>query len=225
MKCTMSGLVWLVLALLWLPVVVSGESRTWTSASGVTVEAEFVERQGDLVVLRMEDGEQLQIRINQLSREDQVFVGAQRPGRAAAGPRVEAFGARLVNAQGRDVSPDGLHGKKIGLYFSAQWCPPCRTFTPELVRFHQELQQAGKPFEIIFVTSDRSEDGMYKYMRDYNMPWLALPFGDAKIAELKGQHGIRGIPALVIVDATGKALTGNVRGEVSAHGTAAFDRW
>lgn len=34
-------------------------------------------------------------------------------------------------------------------------CPPCRQFTPVLASIYNELQTMNKPFEIVFVSSDR----------------------------------------------------------------------
>jgi len=63
----------------------------------------------------------------------------------------------------------------VGLYFSAHWCPPCRGFTPELVKFYQVVKQKfGDKLEIVFVSSDRSESDWKGYFSE--MPWLAIPF-------------------------------------------------
>ena len=142
-----------------------------------------------------------------------------------AGHVIEAFGDKLVNAQGEAVSAAQLEGKIIGLYFSAEWCPPCRTFTPRLVDAYNELKSAGKPFEVIFVSHDRTEEAMLKYMQGYNMDWLAIAFDGAKRDALKKQHGIRGIPALIIVDDKGEVISRDGRNEVTAHGATAFEKW
>ncbi len=138
---------------------------------------------------------------------------------------IEAFGEQLVNAQGEAVSPAQLEGKKIGLYFSAEWCPPCRTFTPRLVEAYNELKEAGKPFEIIFVSHDRTEDAMLNYMQGYDMDWPAIAFDADKRDALKQQHGIRGIPTLIIVDDKGEVLSRDGRNEVTARGAEAFENW
>ena len=49
--------------------------------------------------------------------------------RGTGGPTV-----RLTEVQSRS--------KVIGLYFSAHWCPPCRAFTPKLVRAYTEHLKA-----------------------------------------------------------------------------------
>jgi nucleoredoxin len=87
----------------------------------------------------------------------------------------------------------------LGLYFSAHWCGPCRSFTPLLVKFYNDRKAAGKDdFEVIFVSSDDSLDSYESYLRD--MPWLAIPYQDVRVGHLKRHFKIDGIPALVILD-------------------------
>ncbi|MBU1693903.1 MAG: redoxin family protein [Verrucomicrobia bacterium] len=212
-----------------------GEMRTWTSAGGAALEAEFVEQRLDQVVLRNTEGKMIQIQLNRLSREDQVYVGSLRsaavpasaaPAEAAIPPAIqEIFGTRLVNAKGQRVSPAILDGKKIGIYFSAHWCPPCRAFTPQLVSVYNALKKEGKPFEIVFISSDRAEADMVRYMKEMDMPWPAVRFADKNREELKKKYGIQGIPTLVIIDSSGKTLSANARGDVANQGLAEFDKW
>ena len=49
-------------------------------------------------------------------------------------------------------------GKHVAYYFSAHWCPPCRKFTPELVKTYNAMVTAGTQFEIVFVSADRSDE-------------------------------------------------------------------
>ncbi len=136
------------------------------------------------------------------------------------------LGETFVNAAGESVGAQALADKAvIGLYFSAAWCPPCRQFTPLLVKAAEDLKAAGKPFEIVFVTSDRSQADMLGYMRDYKMSWLALPHGDDRIQALAGRYGIRGIPSLIVIDGEGRTISTNGRQEVAAQGARAFDAW
>ncbi len=37
-------------------------------------------------------------------------------------------------------------------------CPPCRGFTPTLKKIYEKLRSEGRNFEVVFVSSDRSED-------------------------------------------------------------------
>jgi len=137
----------------------------------------------------------------------------------------EFFGDKLVKADGSEVSPNELAGKTVGIYFSAHWCPPCRGFTPVLVKTYNELAAAGKPFELVFVSSDQTEGKMFNYMTETKMPWKALPFGSDKKDFLAGKYGVRGIPTLVIVDKDGKTISKTARGDVVSKGAAALDGW
>jgi nucleoredoxin len=230
----------LLLFLLVLPLANAQETRTWTSASGKTLEAAFVELKFDQVVLRSPDGETIQIRLNQLSGPDQIYARSQAPGAGAPGaglrgaPAVEKevppalddlFGKRLVGLKGKRISTADLVGKKIGIYFTASWCPPCRAFTPDLVKAYNQLQTEGKPFEVVLVTSDRDKAAMEKYMKDYDMPFVAVPFGDKRIDALKKKFTVTGIPKFVVIDDAGQTLSADARGEISARGAAAFDKW
>ena len=87
------------------------------------------------------------------------------------------FGSSLVNAQGKKVeTAKALKGVKlIGIYFSAHWCPPCRQFTPQLVKFYQDCKKNKKSFEIVFVSFDNTAKDMSNYMTEAKMPWLAAP--------------------------------------------------
>jgi nucleoredoxin len=137
----------------------------------------------------------------------------------------ELFGKELRTSQKKKVTVDTLAGKTIGIYFSAHWCPPCRAFTPELVKFHKELTEQGKPFEIIFVSSDHDKNAMYSYMKEMDMQWIALPFGDDHKPMLAKKYKVSGIPKLVIIDTNGDLITENGRGNVAQHGKDAFNQW
>lgn len=69
-------------------------------------------------------------------------------------------------------------------------CPPCRGFTPKLIESYNKIVKKGKPFEIIFVSSDRGEEGFTDYFKD--MPWLAVPFGHESAKELSGRFSVQG---------------------------------
>ncbi len=134
----------------------------------------------------------------------------------------ELLGDTLVNADGEKVETSTLKEMdKIAIYFSAQWCPPCRAFTPRLVDAYNEAKEGGAAVEVIFVSSDRDEDSMVKYMEDYGMEWLAVPF-DGPRRELGEKFSVRGIPSLFILDGEGNIINADGRTEVMSKGSAAF---
>jgi len=107
----------------------------------------------------------------------------------------------------------------IGLYFSANWCPPCKRFTPLLIEFYNTAKKLSSTneFEIIYVSSDRSNEEFEEYYG--KMPWLAIPPGTDDSGTIKTKLsetlGVTGIPALAILDGT--------TGEFICGGTARDD--
>ena len=118
------------------------------------------------------------------------------------------LGDEFINNDGEAVALSELQGegKLIAVYFSAHWCPPCRSFTPAWAKTYQALRAAGKPIECIFVSSDRSAGDFQSYFSE--MPWLAVPHGDKRGAALMKRFNVQGIPSLVLINgATGEVIT------------------
>lgn len=142
----------------------------------------------------------------------------------------------VVNGKGEKVAWETISGsgKYLGLYFSAHWCPPCRSFTPKLADYYEKMKGSGRNLEIVFVSSDRDESAFNEYFKE--MPWLSLNFGEREIkvcwhrcclfcmcvprllailngsivfqAEVSKKYDVKGIPTLVIIDgATGETIT------------------
>jgi len=127
----------------------------------------------------------------------------------------ESLGNKFVNNKGAVFTADDLKDKVLGIYFSAHWCPPCRAFTPELVKTYNILKAEGKPFEIIFASSDKDDHAFKEYLSE--MPWLAVPFDDrTRKNDLSKLYGVQGIPTFVMVDAQGKTINKSARASVSA---------
>ncbi len=139
-----------------------------------------------------------------------------------AEPLKDLLPATLTNAAGEEVSLDTLQGKIIGIYFSAEWCPPCRAFTPSLVKFRDENKDN---FEVVFVSSDRSAEDMSKYMGNYKMNFAAVPFTAPQRAALGRHFGVRGIPALIILDDQGNVISRDGRGDLSRDPAKALAAW
>ena len=143
----------------------------------------------------------------------------------ASGPSAgleELFPGTLLDSEGKEVSKDALAGKTVGIYFSAHWCPPCRSFTPNLVKFRDKNQ---KDFEVVFVSSDSSPKEQLDYMKEADMKWYTLPHRSDEANALAKKFEVRGIPSLVVVSEEGKTITKNGRGDVSSNPIGALKSW
>lgn len=214
------------------------ELADWNNLDGQTMRAEFVGRKGDYVSFRKEDGSKYLYPYAKLSAEDRARVDAlarpaseiaaageaaaqtpaaspapaPTPAPAPAGELAATLAGRLVTVNDGALAPaprGQLDGTRyLAVYYSAHWCPPCRAFTPELVKTYQSIKARHPEFEIVFVSSDRNEEAMTGYMTEYRMTWPAVRFSERKsLRSLRRPSHENGIPNLVFLDADGKELS------------------
>lgn len=194
--------------------------RQWGMISGGQFEAKLNNAGNRTVELENREGKTIDFPIADLKPSDQQFVrdwqmaqnqpdaagvtDSTTPGQTEFAKTVyrdlvTAKGKRLVRFEAESVEAP----KYFAFYRSAMWCPPCRAFTPDLVRFYKKQKDQGAAFELIFVSSDKNEEAMAEYMNEYKMPWPAFAFGKNK--SLVGSKG-GGIPNLIVTDANGKKV-------------------
>jgi len=157
-----------------------------------------------------------------------------------SGPLIDLLGTKLqsleINADEQSAqvkehfTNEVLNGKKvIGLYFSADWCGPCRQFTPELVSFYDRMnKRRGQKdqFQIVMISRCRDVDSHYQYFSQ--MPWLAMPLDEAagqRGQQLGEKYGVQGIPSLVLVDDLGQTITTDARSKIPADKTGIGFPW
>lgn len=119
----------------------------------------------------------------------------------------------------------------LGLYFSAHWCPPCRSFTPELLKEYEEIRtkMGVNSFEIVFVSFDRDERDFEEYCSSMVTPttteqWLSLEYSKSRelASDLTDVFGVEGFPSLVLLKRDGTILSNNARDSVSKYGADCF---
>ncbi|MDB6132943.1 MAG: Thioredoxin [Verrucomicrobiales bacterium] len=217
-------------------------AREWTNTAGKKLVADFVEKKGaagaEIAVVKTSAGKVHEIPLSSLSAADQEFVKSQPAtaaktlaakratekapvsAKTAAAPAASKFQkmleGKLVALEGKKISKYTMkeEPRYYAFYFSAHWCPPCRAFTPKLVEFYNAQEGKKKDFEIIFVSSDHSEEEMEEYMKVDSMPWPVISYRNvARMKEIKEFCG-DGIPCLVLVDRDGKVISDtNVGGQ------------
>lgn len=202
------------------------ELATWTNLDGQPMQAEFLGRKGDYVSFRKENGAKYLYPYAKLSEADRKRVDALASKVVATGGTVSetpaaapvrpgelasALAGKLVALRDGALTPVPrervLGARHIALYYSAHWCPPCRGFTPELVKAYAEIKAKHPDFELVFVSSDQDADAMKGYMKEYGMGFTAVRFDQRGLGALRRPDHERGIPNLVFLDAEGKELS------------------
>uniref|UniRef100_A0A0B7AXF3 Thioredoxin domain-containing protein n=1 Tax=Arion vulgaris TaxID=1028688 RepID=A0A0B7AXF3_9EUPU len=141
------------------------------------------------------------------------------------------LGETVTRASGQSVSVRSLCGKErvLGLYFSANWSPPCRMFMPTLASFYESLKDGSMVskdnLEIIQISWDKDIEG-YKESTQ-STPWLSLPWEQRdKQRKLSRKFGVHGIPRLVLLDGeTGRVITRDGFDRLSEDSTGSGFPW
>mmetsp|Transcript_40232 Transcript_40232/g.46875 ORF Transcript_40232/g.46875 Transcript_40232/m.46875 type:complete len:175 (+) Transcript_40232:70-594(+) len=133
-------------------------------------------------------------------------------------------GIKVLQGKSGDVPISTLEGKTVMIYFSAHWCPPCRSFTPQLAAFYRK-HSVEKNFEIVFASWDQSKAEFEEYFQEH--PWLALPYDSSKqiVEQLGSKYQVRSIPTLLVFAPDGTLITREGRSSVVTDPTAAEFPW
>ena len=118
-----------------------------------------------------------------------------------------------ANAEGRPIQLLSYKGKYVLIDFWASWCLPCRDENPNLVAAYQKYH--GKGFEILGVSLDdkTSKTAWLKAIADDGLVWKQVTDFKGWKNEVAILYGITSIPSNVLIDASGKIIAKNLKGE------------
>ncbi|PAV71694.1 hypothetical protein WR25_27058 [Diploscapter pachys] len=111
----------------------------------------------------------------------------------------------LVKRGGEKLEYSSLTETARGFLFGAQWCPPARLWIKQLIPVYESLRSNGKSIELVFCSSDRTQDAFDQFLEQ--MPWPAFSYDTAKTLALTRLWNVSGIPALLLVDDKGTILS------------------
>lgn len=104
----------------------------------------------------------------------------------------------FTTRQNQDLSNATLRGKVVLMDFWGTWCPPCRESVPILRNLNKKY--AGKPFQLVSVSSDDDEDVWKTYIQAEHMDW-------SQYIDLQGEvlHAfkVESFPTFVVLDKDG----------------------
>lgn len=133
---------------------------------------------------------------------------------------LESEGVECLLSGERKIPLSSCNGKTVCLFFSANWCRPCKALTPQLVRLYDTLRIEGKDLEIVFVSFDRDEDKFNEHFKC--MPWLAVPFDVNLHKRLSDMYHVDRIPSLIPLSSDGIAIEEDLIGLIEDYGAEAF---
>ncbi len=122
-----------------------------------------------------------------------------------------------TNPEGKTIALNDIKGKATIIDFWAAWCGPCRKENPNVVKVYNKYHDKG--LEIISVSLDgtpRQKDAKAAWIEAIekdNLTWhhvSNLQYFNGPIAK---QYNIQAIPATFILDAEGKIVAKNLRGQ------------
>lgn len=191
---------------------------TWETLRGERFEGSLTGVFGTVAMIAGPAGNRL-VSVGALKDAELGRVADYLAARPATAPAWAAGTAKITRAlQGRlQVLRDGkLVAFQPGpraepefylVYFGADWCPPCRAFSPKLVEAYAGLKQLSpEGFEVVFVSSDRDSGEQLKYVRHVGMPWPVLKFSQVGNVDVIERWAGRGIPCLVALTRNGEVL-------------------
>ena len=203
----------------------SAQFSKWTNKDGRGAELELVAVSGEdgakVGEFRMRNGRSVKIRQEDLAEADAKRLAEWKPaGAPAAAAGAESVFDNLIDGNLLQLSGKSLRKMKefskpnkfYVFYYTASWCGPCQQFTPSLVEFYEKNKNPN--FEIVLITSDQDEDAMTDYAVDKKMSWPHLTLRKAGDFKKKFDHGVKGIPALIVCDLEGNNL-GNFRSNLA----------
>ncbi len=152
-------------------------ARQWTSTDGRVIEADFVSRQNNSVVLKLKDGREVPVELEKLSAEDQEFAKNQAPSAPATGAGKKTPGFNDVNLDKKAwvMRPQPETFGITGMVLSQQLETPHFLVTagpkmkPALMQVHAES------CERLYTQISRDLPGLDEKFMDRKMTvWLAV---------------------------------------------------
>jgi len=112
---------------------------------------------------------------------------------------------------GKPLSVSRFKGKVLLVDFWATWCGPCRVELPNVLATYEKHHKKG--FEILGISLDQDAVAMKQFMANNKMTWPQYFDGLLWQNKLAVRYGVNSIPATYLLDAQGKIIARDLRGD------------
>ena len=115
----------------------------------------------------------------------------------------------LNDLDGKPVTMSQFKGRQVVLVFWASWCPDCRAEVPSL----KAMQAASDPAKVAYVSVsfDRTKAAWESYVKENEMGGVQLfDASGKKDSKVGDAYQVKWIPAMYLIDASGKVELGTV---------------
>ena len=123
----------------------------------------------------------------------------------------------LSSLDGRTISLAGYRSqKKVVVSFWASWCGPCRLELPVLKSFYEKAHKPDADFEFLAINLDEDRESAAQAATELKLPFPVLIDPRRKVADA---YGVYWIPAVFVVDKTGRVSFGEAGFNIAIEGT------
>lgn len=118
---------------------------------------------------------------------------------------------KLMTPEGKEFSLYDLRGHIVLLDFWASWCGPCLAEVPNLKAIYEKYH--GKGLEILGVSLDEKEAAWKGAIERKGLTWKHVSSLKGWKCPIAQRFKVTGIPRMYIIDAQGKIIAQDLRGE------------
>jgi thiol-disulfide isomerase/thioredoxin len=126
--------------------------------------------------------------------------------------KVQSIDLKFTALDGREVDLRQWRGKVVLLDFWATWCGPCKAELPNILAAYRTYHSRG--FEVVAISLDSEKDrsALVEYIREHDLPWPQHFDGQGWKNEYAVKFGVRAIPAMFLIDQSGRIASTDARG-------------
>jgi thiol-disulfide isomerase/thioredoxin len=129
--------------------------------------------------------------------------------RSTIGSYVKDF--TMNSMDGKTIRMSDFKGKYLFIDFWASWCGPCRAENPNVLKAYENYKD--KSFAVLGISIDDNTGKWKEAVEKDKMPWTQVLNNKGSENDVAAYYGIQAIPSTMLLDADGKIIALNLRGE------------